>query len=179
MTLVAGRAVILREFREDDAANVADIIGDDRVTYWLSFDSRSGQAAEKMIEATLHRATSQPRIEYYLAIAHAGDDSLVGFIRLALTGVCAAKLGYAVRAADWNNGYGSEAVKLMLSFAFDSLGLHRVTAAIGPDNIRSVSLVERLAFRYEGRLRDHVFTNESWRDSLLYSILQEEWANHI
>lgn len=179
MTLIAGRAVILREFREDDAAKVADIIGDDRVTYWLSFDSRSGQAAEKMIEATLDRATSQPRTEYYLAIAQADDDSLVGLIRLALTGVRAAKLGYSIRAEDWNKGYGSEAVSLMLNFAFSSLDVHRVTAAVGPDNIRSVSLVEKFAFKYEGRLRDHVFTNGSWRDSLLYSILQEEWARRV
>lgn len=179
MTLIVGQAVILREFREDDAAGVANIIADDRVTYWLSFDSRSGQAAEKMIETTLARAASQPRVEYYLAIAQAGDDSLVGFIRLALTGVRAAKLGYAIRAEDWSKGYGSEAVRLMLDFAFKSLEFHRVTAAIGPDNVRSVSLVEKFAFKYEGRLRDHVFTNGSWRDSLLYSILQGEWAGHV
>jgi [ribosomal protein S5]-alanine N-acetyltransferase len=59
----------------------------------------------------------------------------------------------------------------MLGLAFDRLDLHRVTAAIGPDNVGSLALIERVHFTYEGRLRDHVHTNGAWRDSLLYSIL--------
>ncbi|WP_308283159.1 GNAT family N-acetyltransferase [Pseudonocardia nigra] len=63
----------------------------------------------------------------------------------------------------------------MLGFAFTRLELHRVSAAIGPSNARSIAVVERLGFTLEGRLRDHVFTNGAWRDSLLYSILSGEW----
>jgi hypothetical protein len=37
---------------------------------------------------------------------------------------------------------------------------------------------KRLGFTYEGRLRDHVFTNRVWRDSLLHSILDHEWLDH-
>lgn len=174
MTAVVGNSVTLREFREEDVENAFQVIGDDRVTYWLSFDSRDRPAVEAMIRGAIERATAVPRAEYYLAVARTDTDALVGFIRLALTGVRAAKLGYAVRADDWRMGYGSEAVRLMLSFAFQSLALHRVTAAIGPDNSRSISLVEKFGFKYEGRLRDHVFTNSEWRDSLLYALLEGE-----
>jgi RimJ/RimL family protein N-acetyltransferase len=175
MTTIHGKSVTLREFREDDAHNALQVIGDDRVTYWLSFDSRDRRAAQAMVKGAVERASIEPRAEYYLAIARTDTDSLVGFIRLALTGVKAAKLGYAVRAEDWKKGYGSEAVCLMLAFAFESCGLHRVTAAIGPDNIRSISIINKFGFKYEGRLRDHVYTNGDWRDSLLYSILSHEW----
>lgn len=174
MTTLVGKAVVLRNFRVEDASDALQVIGDDRVTYWLSFDSRDRAAAQAMVRAAIERAAATPRSEYYLAIADPHTDVLVGFIRLALTGVKAAKLGYAVRAEDWGRGYASEAVALMLSHAFESLDLHRVTAAIGPDNTRSMSLVEKFGFRYEGRLRDHVFTNGAWRDSLLYSVLSSE-----
>jgi hypothetical protein len=40
-----------------------------------------------------------------------------------------------------------------------------------PDNARSISLVEKFGFRYEGRLRYYVLANGAWRDSLLYSLL--------
>jgi RimJ/RimL family protein N-acetyltransferase len=174
MTTLIGRSIVLREFRAEDVPDAFQVIGDDRVTYWLSFDSRDEPAAELMVRGAIERAAAVPRTEYYLAIASSHTDVLVGFIRLALTGVKAAKLGYAVRADDWGRGYASEAVDLMLSHAFESLGLHRVTVAIGPDNIRSISLAEKFGFRYEGRLRDHVFTNGAWRDSLLYSVLTQE-----
>jgi ribosomal-protein-alanine N-acetyltransferase len=63
----------------------------------------------------------------------------------------------------------------MITFAFQQLDLHRISAAIGPDNAASIAVITGLSFQYEGRLRDHVFTNGAWRDSMLYSILQGEW----
>jgi len=59
----------------------------------------------------------------------------------------------------------------LVDFGFKSLGLHRISAAIGPDNEPSIAVAKRLGMSYEGRLRDHVFTNGSWRDSDLYSAL--------
>ena len=63
----------------------------------------------------------------------------------------------------------------MIEFGFRELGLHRISAAIGPDNVASFAVVRKLGMQYEGRLRDHVFTNGAWRDSLLFSLLQPEW----
>jgi RimJ/RimL family protein N-acetyltransferase len=63
----------------------------------------------------------------------------------------------------------------MISFGFQVQDLHRITAAIGPDNTASIAVVKKLGFTREGRLRDHVFTNGAWRDSELYSILVHEW----
>lgn len=171
---LTGRAVTLREFRIDDAADSMAIVGDDRVTQWLSFDSRNLAAAQAMIDGAVKRAQDQPRTEYYLAMA-AEPDELVGFARLALTGVKAAKLGYAVSADRWGKGYATDATRLMLRFGFQELGLHRISAAIGPDNAASVAVVHKVGMQYEGRIRDHVFTNGAWRDSLLFAVLEQEW----
>ena len=47
---------------------------------------------------------------------------------------------------------------------------------MGPDNAASIAIVYRLDMIYEGRIRDHVHTNGQWRDSLLYSVLVDEWV---
>jgi ribosomal-protein-alanine N-acetyltransferase len=172
---LTGRVVTLREFRSDDAADVLAIIGDDRVTHWLSFDSRDINAARAMIDGAVQRAQDKPRSEYYLAVT-AENGELVGFARLALTGTRAAKLGYAIRADSWGKGYASDAAQRIIAFGFDELRLHRVSAAIGPDNAASIAVANRLGMQYEGRIRDHVFTNGAWRDSLLYATLSREWA---
>lgn len=65
----------------------------------------------------------------------------------------------------------------MIAFAFGQLGLHRTSAAIGPDNAASIAVARNLDIQYEGRLRDHVFTNGAWRDSLLYFVLADEWTS--
>ncbi|MQA08532.1 MAG: GNAT family N-acetyltransferase [Pseudonocardiaceae bacterium] len=172
---LCGDKVRLREFRAVDVDDSLAVVGDDRVTQYLSFDSRSRDQAREMIIETTARAGMQPRTEYYLAVTPLDGERLIGFARLGLTGVKAAKLGYAIAATHWGRGYATDAIRTMLNFAFDRLDLHRVTAAIGPGNAASLAIVERLGFVHEGRLRDHVFTNGAWRDSLLYSILRPEW----
>lgn len=170
---LSGSRVILREFHSNDLDRVAALVGDDRVTASLSFDSRSRDQATEMLSGILGRAKQQPRTEYYLAVTTA-EDGLVGFARLELNGVQAAKLGGASAADYWGRGYAIDAARTLMDFGFRILKLHRISAAMGPDNAASIKLVRRLGMTYEGRIRDHVHTNGQWRDSLLYSVLAHE-----
>lgn len=176
MEPLTGRVVRLREFRADDLDDYHAIVGDDRVTTWLSFDTRTRAEAEKTLGSIVERSTQEDRPDYLLAVTPATTDQVVGFARIGPTGVRAAHLGYAISADHWGHGYATDAARTMLGFAFGRLGKHRVSAAIGPENAASVAVVKRLGFSYEGRIRHHVFTNGDWRDSLLYSILEGEFT---
>ena len=90
----------------------------------------------------------------------------------------AAKLGFAIAADEWGHGYATDAARTLITFGFAKLGLHRISAAIGPENKTSIALVTSLGFQPEGRLRDHVFTCGAWRDSILYAILESDWPKH-
>ncbi|PZF82453.1 GNAT family N-acetyltransferase [Jiangella anatolica] len=166
----------LRDFRDDDLDGLHALVSDDRLTRSLSFDSRDRDQATGMLRGFVTQAGEQPRVEYYLAVTlREDDDGLIGFFRLGLAGVRAGKLGYLIAAEHQGQGYATEAAAAVLDLAFGPLGLHRVTAAIGPDNAASIAVVERLGLVLEGRLRENVFTNGAWRDSLLYSVLAAEW----
>ncbi|MCM3922547.1 GNAT family N-acetyltransferase [Frankia sp. AiPs1] len=170
---LAGAAVTLREFGEDDTEAVHALVGDSRVTDYLSFDAKTREQSDTMLAGIVDRARQEPRTEFYLAVDLAG--SLIGFARLGLNGVQAAKLGYAIQADQWGRGHATDAVRTAIQFGFGVLGLHRISAAIGPNNAASVAVVEHLGFTVEGRIRDHVYTGGIWRDSLLYSVLTHEW----
>ncbi|MEH0449870.1 GNAT family N-acetyltransferase [Streptomyces sp. B21-102] len=172
---LVGKRVVLREFTREDVDDVLAIIGDDAVTTWLSFDSRDGVQAVAMIEGTMERATQKPRTEFYLGVTKRDDDRVIGFARIGLSGVQAGKLGYAVAAQEWGHGYATDAARTLITYAFKELRLHRISAAIGPDNAASIAVVQQLGFVREGVLRDHVFTNGQWRDSVLFSVLVHEW----
>ncbi len=165
----------LREFTTDDGEAVHALVGDRRVTDFLSFDAKSPEQSAAMLNGILARTHQQPRTEFYLAIHH--HEPLIGFARLGLSGVKAAKLGYAIHADHWGHGYATAAVRTLVGFGFAHLDLHRITAAIGPDNKASIAVVKRLGFTEEGNLRDHVHTNGAWRDSILYSVLAHEWTH--
>ena len=171
MDPLTGDLTVLREFRTTDLDDYLAIAGDDRVTTWMAFDSYDRAKAEQNLAGIVQRSALQDRPDYMLAVTRPDDDRVIGFARIAPSGSWAAKLGYAIGADHWGRGYATDAARVLLRFAFGPLARHRVTAAIGPENEASIAVVKRLGFTYEGHLRDHVFTNGAWRDSLLYSTL--------
>jgi ribosomal-protein-alanine N-acetyltransferase len=177
MTRLMGEQVALRDFRLDDLDDSLTVVGDQQVTSWLSFDRLSREQQEERLKGAVERAALQPRTEYYFAVTKKEDDRLIGFARLGLAGVRAAKLGYAIAAAHWSRGYATDAARTLIEFGFKELQLHRISAAIGPDNHASVAVVTRLGFHREGIIRDHVFSNGVWRDSILFSLLETDGPN--
>jgi len=174
MDPLTGERTVLREFRTTDLDDYLAVAGDDRVTTWMAFDSYDRAKAEQNLAGILQRWAQEKRPDYMLAVTRPDDDRVIGFARIAPSGAWTAKLGYAIGADHWGRGYATDAARVLLRFAFGPLGRHRVTAAIGPENEASIAVVKRLGFTYEGHLRDHVFTNGAWRDSLLYSLLEQE-----
>ncbi|ONI67708.1 GNAT family N-acetyltransferase [Kribbella sp. ALI-6-A] len=176
MDPLIGERCRLREVRLDDLDDYLAITGDDRVTSWLSFDSYTRDSAARSVRSIVDRSAREDRPDHLFAVTRLDDDRMIGFARLGPTGVQAAHLGYAIGFDHWGRGFATDAARTMLRFAFTDLSLHRVSAAIGPENLASVAVVKRLGFTHEGRIRHHVFTNGAWRDSLLYSILEHEWS---
>lgn len=174
---LSGQLTVLREFRTSDLDDYLAVAGDDRVTTWMAFDSYDRTKAEQNLAGIVQRSALEDRPDYMLAITRPDDDRVIGFGRIAPSGAWTAKLGYAIGADHWGHGYATDAARALLRFAFGTLGRHRVTAAIGPENEASIAVVKRIGFTYEGQLRDHVFTNGAWRDSRLYSLLDHEYAD--
>ena len=76
---------------------------------------------------------------------------------------------------EWGRGYGTEATRLMLEHAFDSLGLHRIALAVFEFNERAVRAYRRNGFKVEGRAREAIWRDGRWWDELSMSILEAEW----
>ncbi|MBA3654421.1 MAG: GNAT family N-acetyltransferase [Actinobacteria bacterium] len=87
-----------------------------------------------------------------------------------------AYVGYWIDEALAGRGYMPEAVVVMLRFAFEELGLHRVQIAIIPRNRPSRRVVEKLELRDEGTAARYLEINGVWEDHVRYAITTEEWA---
>jgi ribosomal-protein-alanine N-acetyltransferase len=87
-----------------------------------------------------------------------------------------ANVGYWIDEPHAGHGYMPEAVAVVLRFAFDQLGLHRVEAAIVPRNARSRRVAEKLGMRDEGTSARFLQIRGVWEDHVRYAITAEEWA---
>jgi ribosomal-protein-alanine N-acetyltransferase len=87
-----------------------------------------------------------------------------------------ANVGYWIDAEHAGHGYMPEAVAVVLRFAFDEVGLHRVEAAIVPRNTKSRRVAEKLGLRDEGTSQRFLQIRGVWEDHVRYAITAEEWA---
>jgi RimJ/RimL family protein N-acetyltransferase len=72
-------------------------------------------------------------------------------------------------------GLATEAARALITYGFDEMGLHRIMARTGRDNVRSWYLMERLGMRREAHFRESHVIDGKWRDEFVYAVLASEW----
>jgi RimJ/RimL family protein N-acetyltransferase len=75
----------------------------------------------------------------------------------------------------WGQGYGTEATRLMLAHAFETLKLHRIGLSVFEFNERAIRAYRRIGFVVEGRAREAIWRNGRWWDEIMMSMLDREW----
>ena len=86
-----------------------------------------------------------------------------------------AEIGYVLNPSAWGHGYAAEAVKRVLSFAFQELGLHRVEARYLDGNQASRRTMERVGMTFEGVMRDAMIVKGRYQSVGICSILRDEY----
>ena len=102
-----------------------------------------------------------------------GNINLFHIIR---PGMQTAHVGYFVGVPHVKKGYATDALQLVLRFAFKKCRLHRIEADIQPLNKPSIYLVKRAGFTLEGYSRRLVKIAGKWRDHERWAILAEDWS---
>jgi len=113
-----------------------------------------------------------------LFVCQKKGDAIVGSTNLSQIfrgGFKSAYLGYQVGAPFAGQGYMTEAIQLVLRYAFDKLKLHRLEANIQPNNAASIALVKRAGFSKEGYSRRYLKISGRWRDHERWAIVAEDW----
>jgi len=88
-----------------------------------------------------------------------------------------AEIGYEIREDHWNKGYATEAIRELLNFGYEQLGLNRVEALVYPENLASHRALEKLGFNQEGVLRDYAYFRNVFQDLVMHSLLKREFES--
>jgi RimJ/RimL family protein N-acetyltransferase len=177
---LAGSRVRLRPQSAADAANHVRWRNDAEVAYWATAgDVNFHPVAESVMEhwfAEVHPRLD-PRTDAVFAIElldgrHIGMADYRGVDSVARS----ATVGITIGEKDlWGQGYGSEALRLLVGFVFDYLNLHRVQLDTWSGNDRAIRSFAKVGFREEGRLRDAVRAPDGYYDSVVMGLLRAEW----
>ena len=153
----------------------------DQDTEWFRFlDTEPPRLfSEKKVKEWLEKDLEKPRSdEMYFAIRTLEDDILIGFIGLfnllmhhgdALVAIALGEREY------WGKGYGTDAMRVMLSYAFNELNLRKVGLIVFEYNPRAIRSYEKVGFRHEGRIRGAMLREGRRWDWLFMGLMREEF----
>jgi [ribosomal protein S5]-alanine N-acetyltransferase len=175
--LLSTRRLRLRQFRDEDAEGMhRSFASSEAMRFWNhpvhTKPIETERAVRRFIDCT-------PSYYRFWAVADGKTDRCCGMVNYHDGHIRNKRvaIGYIIDPARHQRGIATEAVAAMLDFCFGELHLHRVQALIQPDNTASRKLVEKLGFRGEGLLRDNVRVGETWRDEMLFALLETDWRS--
>jgi RimJ/RimL family protein N-acetyltransferase len=175
---LAGRSVVLRELEPQDLRPTIDLLMLNDATRFGVDEPVADVSAQQLIErAPRDRAAG---LGFTYAITLAGARTFVGLVQVR-------QLDPAFEAAEWEctlapssrgTGIFLDAVRLVGSFAFGTLGTHRLETRVLLQNGRANGALRKLGAIQEGVLRRSVRRGGEYFDQVLWSVLKEDWGDH-
>ena len=172
-----GKRVLLRPLEIKDAKSLQENINDpDIYKYTLTIPHPyTNSDAEWWINHTQERIKQKKA--YELGIALKETSEIIGGM-----GLChidakrdSAEVGYWLGKKYWGKGITTEALELLMNFAFNELKLHRLYANTFIDNIGSQRVLEKSGFTREGRRKSAVKKDGKYYDDFLFGLVIDDY----
>ena len=167
----------LRPFSDSDAAAMFALHSNARVLrYWDSSPWTDPARADQFI-ATSHKLAAEGS-GVRLAIDLTSDETFIGWCALTRWNpdFRSAAIGYVFTESAWGQGYATEALRSLLTWAFATLDLNRVQAELDTRNGASERVLIKLGFVHEGTTREDCIVNGEVSDSFIYGLLHRDFT---
>jgi ribosomal-protein-alanine N-acetyltransferase len=167
--------VTLRELTIEDAPSLVSMITAEEVQRFVSPPPTTVDGFERLI-AWMKNEREHGKHACF-GVVPAGMSTVVGLFQLRSLepGFARAEWGFMLSSAYWGSGLFGDSARLVLEFAFDTLGVHRLEARAAVANGRGNGALRKMGAVQEGVLRRAFLKNGRYIDQVLWSILAEDW----
>jgi RimJ/RimL family protein N-acetyltransferase len=175
LPLLSGRQVTLRELRASDAPSLFTMLTTEEVSRFISPPPTTVEGFERFIAWTQWQR--QAGTYACFAVTLTGSDTAIGIFQLRELdpGFGTAEWGFAIGSPFWGTGVFKEGAELMVHFAFETVGVHRLEARAAVRNGRGNGALRKMGAVQEGVLRKAFLKDGEYLDQVLWTILDEDW----
>ena len=175
LPVLTNQQVVLRELRASDAVSLFAMLTTEEVSRFISPPPSTVEGFERFIAWTLRQRAAGTYVCF--AVTLKGFDTAIGIFQMRETepGFGTAEWGFAVGSAFWGTGVFQQGAALLLDFAFDTVGVHRLEARAAVKNGRGNGALHKMGAVQEGMLRKSFQKNGEYLDQVLYAIVEDDW----
>jgi len=169
-----GEKIFLRPLGRDDAELIVPWVNDQEVTRTLLLHRPVNLESEEEFLAKVTRSET----DVIFGIVEKTSDRLIGVVGLPRIDYRNRHSSFGIFIGDktkWGKGYGTEATFLSVQYAFGTLNLNRVWLHVSADNRAGIRAYEKVGFRREGLLRQHLYRDGRYLDIITMAVLRDEW----
>lgn len=166
----------LRKLTPDDAKAIFAYSSDPEVARYVTWEThRTIEDSRAFLDLTLAKYEGGGEPDW--GIMYKGDGRFVGACGFVgwVPEHARAEVGCALAREYWGRGLVSEALRAMIRFGFERMGLNRVEARCTTANAASVRVMEKSGMTYEGTFRQREFFKDAYHDMRLHAILRGEF----
>ncbi len=170
-----GKQVVLRELRTSDAPSLFALLTAEEVARFISPPPSTAEGFERFIAWTLRQRAAGTYACF--AVTLKGHDTAIGIFQIRETepGFGTAEWGFALGSAFWGTGLFQDSAQLVLEFAFETIGVHRLEARAAVQNGRGNGALRKIGAVQEGVLRKSFLRNGRYLDQVLYAMVEDDW----
>ncbi len=169
--------LILRRFVcEDDSAMYKNWASDDEVTKYLTWSAHANIDASKVVlEDWINSYSNEKYYQWAIVLKENGDEP-IGSISVVHMNedVSMVEIGYCIGRSWWHQGITSEAMKAVIDFFFEEVGVNRIESRHDPRNPNSGKVMQKCGMKYEGTLRSSDRSNQGICDACYYGLLKSD-----
>jgi RimJ/RimL family protein N-acetyltransferase len=175
LPVMSGKQVTLRELRASDAPSLFAMLTTEEVSRFISPPPSTVEGFERFIAWTLRQRTAGTYACF--AVTLKGFDTAIGIFQVRETepGFGTAEWGFALGSPFWGTGVFAEGAELVLEFAFETIGVHRLEARAAIRNGRGNGALQKLGAVQEGVLRKSFLKNGEYLDQALYAMVEDDF----
>src|ERR671922_1934769 len=175
LPVLTGTRVTLREMRVSDAPALFAMLTTEEVSRFISPPPTTVEGFERFITWTNRERAAGTYVCF--AIVPHGMDTAIGLfqVRQLEPGWGTAEWGFAMGSTFWGTGVFAEGAQMVLEFAFETIGVHRLEARAAVKNGRGNGALRKLGAVCEGVLRRSFLRNGQYLDQALWAILAEDY----
>jgi RimJ/RimL family protein N-acetyltransferase len=172
---LAGSLITLRELRTKDAASLLAAMMNAEVTRFISPPPATVEGFERFIAWTHRQRAAGQSVSF--AIVERGSDVAIGLFQVRSIDLdfATAEWGFAIGYEFWRTGMIVDGARLVIEFAFDVIGTHRLEARTAVMNTRGNSVLKKLGAVREGVLRKSFLRHGEFLDQSLWTLLADDW----
>ena len=175
LPVLQGQNITLREMRMSDAPALLALLTTEEVTRFISPPPTTVEGFERFIAWTAREREAGRYLCF--AVVPDGYDTAVGLfqVRQLDPWFGTAEWGFALGSAFWGTGLFKQGAALVIDFAFDVIGVHRLEARAAVQNGRGNGALRKMGAVQEGILRQSFLRGGKHIDQSLWAIVSEDW----